>query len=148
MLTPSGQPNMYQDSNTGRMVNLRDYQRFETSERVEGLSWRWMQDERDHFILTGWRFTVAKWPQSPAYVQQQVELKIMGRVEAGLPLLSILTWAADSHGESHRDHDAEGLKDLSLLQAAHVQVQLHEYPVEGAGLRVHLRGWRRPAFTS
>lgn len=158
MLVPiEGQPGLYRNTETGQVLNIRDWAPFETSELVTGIDWQWFRPEpfhpADDFIIQGWRFTVARWPDDSRSVQQQVSLNLGGiasyeegphelRTAACVSLRTILTDASVS--DPDRSRSAEMLRDHIIRRTYFVGIKLHEMPVEGAGLRVHLRGlWRK-----
>ena len=142
-------PGVFRDPHNSRIYTIRDFQVFETSERVEGTDWQWFRPEpfspHDTFVLQGWRFSCVEWPKNSVEVQQLVSLKLAGKVESAQSLSSILTCA--SYPMQKRDKEREKLGDLCLAHNSFVGVQLHDRPVEGAGLRIHLYGLRRPDVT-
>jgi hypothetical protein len=130
---------LFRDLNTGNIINLRDFVPFETAERLEGINWALDAMDGDR-ILTGWRFTCASWPKNLVEVQQAVRVQVDGRTKATQSLSSLLT-LADQHAV--RDMDAEDLGLVWAMRTVRICVILSERPVEGAGLRVHLRGLLR-----
>ena len=132
--------------------------KFETSERMEGMVWNSRTAEpfksSDAAVIHAWRLTCAKWP-NPETLQQKIELRVQNTVVSSLPLFSILTVLSEPPPETggtsrpfkmlrDRDLSAETTPDAIVKQDMLVSVVLTERPVEGVGLRLHLRGlWRR-----
>jgi len=128
-------------SSTGNIINLRDFTAFETAERFEGIDWALDTMAGDR-ILTGLRFTCVAWPKNLVEAQQAVRLEVDGRTKSSQSLSSLLTQA---DGRANRDMDAESIGRIWVMRTMGIRVVLSELPVEGAGLRVHLRGLlRRP----
>jgi hypothetical protein len=163
-----GSPGIFHDSDTGRPLNIREFSKFETSERMEGVGWHSGTAEpfksSDTAVIHAWRLTCAKWPD-PETLQQKIELRVQDKVVSSLPLFSILTVLSEPLPEvggsqatvfgrptsdsrpfrmlRDRDLSAEKLSDVVVKRYMLVSVVLTERPVEGAGLRLHLRGmWR------
>jgi hypothetical protein len=149
-----GSPGIFHDSDTGRLLNLRHFSKFETSERMEGVGWHSGTAEpfksSSTAVILAWRLTCAKWPD-PTTLQQKIELRIQDKVVSSLPLFSILPVLGEPLPEASdtsrpfrmlrdRDLSAEKLPDVVFKQDMLVSVVLTERPVEGAGLRLHLRG--------
>jgi len=61
-----GSPGIFHDSDTGRLLNIREFSKFETSERMEGVGWHSGRAEpfnnSDTAVIHAWRLTCAKWP--------------------------------------------------------------------------------------
>jgi len=120
----------------GYVFNLKEFVQFETSERFEGVEWALDTRGKLH-ILTGWRLTCAVWP-GIVDVQQAVRLSVQGYQRASASLSSLLTLP---NASAQRDKEAEDLGRLWVPNAVGVHVVMTERPVEGAGLRIHLRGF-------
>jgi len=141
------QPGLYILQDTGQILNLNDFVPFETADRFEGVRWSLPSRAGLFYILQGWRFTCAKWPANPVDVQQQVTLKSDFRdMLASSSLSSILTCA--QYPDMKRDYDREELGCIPSGQSDRFSVTLAEQPVEGAGLRVHIRGLLKNAIRS
>jgi hypothetical protein len=111
-----GNPGVFHDTDTGRLLNFRHFSKFETSERMEGVGWH--SETAEPFksshaaVIYGWRLTCAKWPDPTQPFRMLRD----------------------------RDLSAEKLPYVVFKQDMLVAVVLTERPVEGAGLRLHLRG--------
>lgn len=135
-----GHPGLYRLDHGG-IVSTRDMEPFESSDLVTGI--RWHKSDPNTFIFQHWYFTCAVWPKNSDSVQQVAHLYIGGVPVASAVLLSLLT-CVDRPSETRRQCE---LKNGFVERTQEVGIELAEQPVEGAGLRVHFRGYklaRRP----
>lgn len=132
-----GQPGLYRLDN-GNIISTRDMRPVESSSLVKGIEWVWPTEHL--YVLQCWHFTCAVWPKNPVSVQQVVELHIGQYKISEAILLSLLTCV---------ERTVEPVVRPNNIISGHVEptqvvrVKLAEQPVEGAGLRVHLRGFQK-----
>lgn len=120
-------PYLFRDQD-GRIINMLDFSEpFETSCLFPTISLAVTWDmER---ILRSWRLSVAQQPANLAELQQLACLFVNNVRIATATAHTLLTEQPLPHRLIQKD--------------VHVGVSLVERPVEGAGLRLHLRGIRR-----
>jgi hypothetical protein len=138
---------MLRNAENNRSYNIEEFHKYETSIQVEGMERQDSFREGSLFWVRGWRFTCAMWP-TPLEVQQQVVVKIDDRPMVTAALSSILTAAWEPNPPRDKEAELLGAHDFVLGFKQVWTVRLTERPVEGAGLRIHLRGLLRPVIRS
>lgn len=123
-----GQPGLFRDVHMGQLVNTKDYYPWESSVHLEGMS-AFIEMPASH-IFFSWRLSCAKRPTS-VEAQQQATLRAQEEILASLTVDSLLGVGCTFE----QPHLAQ--------QHSCVKVELTERPVEGCGLRVHVRGLSR-----
>jgi hypothetical protein len=117
-------------THSGLILNMADWRPFETSERFEGVQWSKVLDHLH--ILYSWRLSFARAPE-------RAELQQLARLD----LLTETTTETLATSTVHTLLTEQRVTERVLQKAQHINITLLEHPVEGAGLRVHLRGLER-----
>lgn len=127
-------PGVFKDTVTGYIVNIRDFIPWETSDKFEGQDYVFKPcHDPARIIIQGCRVSFAETPSRLA-LQQLAVLMVNGQVEA---IATLERWCVDNVLKTGvRDKTFQMLGDMDVQ----LRIALSERPVEGCGLRVHLRG--------
>jgi len=126
----------------GSVANIRDFRRFESSDRFEGLNVEIRILVGQTLVVDGWRLTSDGLPTPLEQQQQVVFQKESGRIIAEKTVQSLLSIP----GIRERDKSEEKLARTTTFREQRLRIFLRERPIVGCELRVHLYGLRKDSI--
>jgi hypothetical protein len=129
----NGYPDRFIDRETGKIVELKRWRPWESSFRFERIDFTNVMVHE--IVIKSISISAVTMPK-PLELQQSVTVKLEKSELLSMPLFSVLFVPPAVHG-------------VELVQASlasintRVTVEMSERPVEGHGLRLHLKGYTR-----